>query len=385
MKKINLGNLNELNGPIPIHEYEKLAAETDKFSKDDINPILFGLYGEVGSIMATSKKYRREQNAYPFYKEAVEEEFGDTLWYFSALCRRLKIDLDQIFKSVFSETGINIISANDQVDASRSDVISPKQMVSLDKLLIEMGYCVGLILKNYNISSVVNQNLTLFVRLYIQAILIIGLNFDKVLKGNLIKTQGRFTNPRKDSLPEFDHGFPKNERLPRHLEIKITQDDSGKAILFWNNEQIGASLTDNIIESDGYRFHDVFHLANAAILHWSPTFRAIIKHKRKSDPIIDEAQDGGRAIAIEEGLSAWLFSYAKDFNYFEGHDNISFDALKTIQKFVLGFEVDKCPLYLWEKAVLDGYAVFRQVKENEGGIISLNLDDRVISYSPLAE
>ena len=39
---------------------------------------------------------------------------------------------------------------------------------------------------------------------------------------------------------------------------------------------------------------------------WSPTFRALIKQKRKSDPKVDDAQDGGRAIVVEEGLTAWV-------------------------------------------------------------------------------
>jgi hypothetical protein len=65
-----------------------------------------------------------------------------------------------------------------------------------------------------------------------------------------------------------------------------------------NGVFIGDPLTDNILDRDGYRFHDVFHFAHASILHWSPTFRALIKHKRKSDPVVDEAQDSGRAIVV---------------------------------------------------------------------------------------
>ncbi|MES9980436.1 MAG: hypothetical protein ABW107_16990, partial [Candidatus Thiodiazotropha sp. 6PLUC5] len=61
METINADNLNQLKGAIPLHEYERLIVETDRFSIEDINPILLGLYGEVGSIMATSKKYRREK------------------------------------------------------------------------------------------------------------------------------------------------------------------------------------------------------------------------------------------------------------------------------------------------------------------------------------
>ena len=30
---------------------------------------------------------------------------------------------------------------------------------------------------------------------------------------------------------------------------------------------------------------------------------------------MDEAQDGGRAIVVEEGLTAWIFSRAKELNF----------------------------------------------------------------------
>ena len=143
---------------------------------------------------------------------------------------------------------------------------------------------------------------------------------------------------------------------------------------------IGEPLTDNILDPDGYRFHDVFHFAHAAILHWSPVFRALIKQKRKSDPEIDEAQDGGRAIVVEEGLTAWIFSRAKHLNFFDGQDPISFDLLKTVQQFVQGYEVDACPLSLWERAILDGYKVFRKVRENNGGIVVGNRAARTIEY-----
>ena len=129
----------------------------------------------------------------------------------------------------------------------------------------------------------------------------------------------------------------------------------------------------------------MFHFSYAAILHWSPTFRALIKQKRKSDPIFDKTQDGGRAIVVEEGLTAWLFSYSKGLDYFEGHDGVSFDVLKTIQKFVQGYEVEKCPLKLWEDAILQGYAVFRQVRRNNGGIVVGDRKMRTLSYRSIGE
>lgn len=91
----------------------------------------------------------------------------------------------------------------------------------------------------------------------------------------------------------------------------------------WNGVFIGDPLSDNIADRDGYRFHDVFHFANAAVLHWSPTFRALIKHKRKSNQAVDEAQDSGRAIVIDEGLSAYIFSYAKQLDFFQEQNTVS--------------------------------------------------------------
>ena len=131
----------------------------------------------------------------------------------------------------------------------------------------------------------------------------------------------------------------------------------------WNGVFIGDPLTDNIPDPDGYRFHDVFHLSYAAILHWSPIFRKLIKQKRKSVPEVDEAQDGGRAAVVEEGLSAWIFSRAKHLDFFEGQTKLSFDLLKTVQEFIRGYEVEKCPLNLWEYAILEGYKVFREVRK----------------------
>ena len=161
---------------------------------------------------------------------------------------------------------------------------------------------------------------------------------------------------------------------------KSCNESPGKAICSGMAYSSGMRFRTNISEPDGYRFHDVFHLAHAAVLHWSPTFRALIKQKRKSDPHVDSTQDSGRAIVIEEGLTAWIFSRAKELEFFDGQDNVSFDLLKTIQQFVRGYEVEQCPLKLWEQAILQGYEVFRQLRDNQGGIVVGDREARSISY-----
>jgi len=202
---------------------------------------------------------------------------------------------------------------------------------------------------------------------------------------NLTKARGRFLDPDFALLPTFDGDCPEDERLPSKFEIRVARRASGASQLEWNGVFIGDPLTDNILDRDGYRYHDVFHLAYAAVLHWSPTFRALIKRKRKSNPVVDEAQDGGRAIVVEEGLTAWIFSRAKELDLFEGQESLSFDLLKTVQQFVRGYEVATCPLRLWERAILRGYEIFRQVRKQQGGVVIGDRNARTIRYEPPPE
>ena len=77
------------------------------------------------------------------------------------------------------------------------------------------------------------------------------------------------------------------------------------------------------------------------------------------------------AIVVEEGLTAWVFSRAKQLDFFERQTSLSFDLLKTVQQFVRGYEVEKCSLNLWENAILRGYEVFRpRLSDTAGGWVT---------------
>jgi len=371
--------MDDNTGTSFLQQYELSIEKTDRFSKDEITPILMGLYGEVGSIMATSKKFYREKKAYAGHRAAVEEEFGDAFWYLSALCRRLSINMESMFENTCSVTlpRYDIPGA----EGAKKSTVSKE----LDAALIDLGCATAQLLGDKENIIFLRKEVSNVARLYCSALKLTGLDFCKVVEGNLTKTLGRFSTPDPTKLEDFDASFPVDEQLPRFFEIHITQRRSGQSYLKWNGVFIGDPLTDNISKPDGYRFHDVFHMAHAAVLHWSPTFRALIKQKRKSNPAIDRDQDGGRAIVVEEGLTAWLFSYAQGLNNFEDHDRVSFDVLKIIQKFVHGYEVERCPLKLWEDAILQGYSVFRQVKKNNGGIVIGDRVNRTIRYRPIGE
>ena len=359
---------------------------TDKLPQDDLRSVLLGLFGEVGSVMATVKKLHREKESYPGYRHAVVEELGDVLWYFTALCRRLDVGIDDIFARVTADQGHDqIVAASDLVKGPISRLFVANDLPPLDSVLLGLGGAAAALLP---ITGPGEQNQTLlqaFAVNYLQAVQTARVPLAEVVRTNTDKARGRFLEPASASLPTFDGAFPPEERLPDHFNITITQRRSGQSYLQWNGVFIGDPLTDNIADTDGYRFHDVFHLAHAAILHWSPTFRALIKQKRKSDRKYDETQDGGRAIVVEEGLTAWIFSRAKEVEFFEGQNSLSVDLLKTVHQFVRGYEVETCPLKLWERAILEGYKVFREVRKNNGGVLVGDRRARTITYKSRAE
>lgn len=146
---------------------------------------------------------------------------------------------------------------------------------------------------------------------------------------------------------------------------------------------IGDRLTDNRSEPDDYRFHDVFHLAYAAVLGWSPVVRALFKVKRKSCPKIDENEDGARAILIEEGISTWCFNHGIQNGHFCGLKSLDYSLLKSVHALVKGYEVESRPLWQWETAILQGFRVFRELKKHRKGKVIADLDAHSICFERL--
>lgn len=367
-----------------IVDYERLTLETDRFKQEEMSHILLGLFGEVGGVMAAVKKLRREGTAFVGYRRAVEEEFGDALWYFAALCRRVRVPLHEVLAAVLSNCDYQFcMAAAGDPPGAISRIASPQPSGTFDEMLLALGGKASELLVFTKEAPDSQARLTAFADAYLRALNCAGISFSEVASANVRKVRGRFLEPDRAELPDFDASFPEEERLPREFEIVIRQRAGGQSVLEMNGVVIGDPLTDNIADRDGYRFHDVFHFAHAAVMHWSPTFRALIKRKRKNDPVVDETQDSGRAIVVEEGLSAFVFSHAKTLAFFKGQSSLSFDLLKTVRQFVDGYEVEVCPLKLWEDAILQGYDVFRRVEKDGGGVVRGDRNRRKLEFRPL--
>lgn len=218
-----------------------------------------------------------------------------------------------------------------------------------------------------------------------------GLDLNDVARANIEKTQARWGmakgNPSVGAR-RFDDAFLASERFPRQFRARFTErmyDGKMRAIVTVNDRQMGQELTDNAYEPDGYRFHDVFHLACVAVLGWSPVTRRNLGLKRRSNLQVDEVEDGGRAIVTEEGISALVFAYAADHNALDGISTVDYSLLKAIRIMTAKFEVGVCTTGEWEAAILTAYRVWKEIAESRGGDVALDLDRRTMEIVRLTD
>lgn len=137
-------------GSLLLSEYAAEVAATDVLGSTDFNPVLQGLYGEVGGIMSTAKKHVREKSAYPGFRLAAEEEFGDTLWYLAAICRRMQVPLEEIFTEAANHGNFkNVGAASDIATGVLAYIAIPvAPSISLDATLVRLGQAAAALLGN---------------------------------------------------------------------------------------------------------------------------------------------------------------------------------------------------------------------------------------------
>jgi NTP pyrophosphatase (non-canonical NTP hydrolase) len=372
-----------VNRRLTAAEFERRAAASDQLA-NDMDTALLGLVGEVGSLVSALKKKRRDTDGFLGYHDSVLEELGDVLWYVSAVARRGGTSL--------ADALARATSICQQADVTLGK-LAPRSADSLDerafeRALLELAGEAGDLAKRFvgaayrNNVDALREDLVKFLRPLGRAAAAAEASLDLAGWKNIAKTEDRWPTDRKFP-PLFDEGLHVDEQLPRLLCVQIYEREvNGKKFVFQKSGGVllGDRLTDNHLPEDDYRFHDVFHLAHAAVLGWSPTTRALLKIKRKSLPKIDENEDGARANLIEEGLATWIFETAKRHQFFANTPQLGLDLLKAVKNFVRGYEADQLPLWLWERAILQGYAVFRELQFHRRGIAIADLGRRELRF-----
>lgn len=231
----------------------------------------------------------------------------------------------------------------------------------------------------------------------------LGRDLDTIAAENLAKVAELWA-VELPSVSTFDDRFPDEQSLPRRFTVRFAEDTSGvgrvrmhphddalrrRLVRFREvkqsklpADQIGDVIDDNAHDDIGYRFHDVIHLAHAAVLGWSPVFRSLIGAKRKDDDESDRVEDGARAIAIEEGIAAFVFNYAqaRDFR-FDGQQ-LDWELVKHLRRTVRGLEVEGLPAIAWGRAYEMAFSTFLALREAGGGLVTVDLDERTLTFAP---
>jgi NTP pyrophosphatase (non-canonical NTP hydrolase) len=392
--------LAALPAALSVSQYQALASGTDLTARRGVRKLdfpLLGLFGEIGSLLSELKKKQRDTVSYSGYEKSVVEELGDVLWYFSNLATRAGITVSEMAQHVRDELE-NVGKAGKQTGDIKFAALQPDLKPSgpgaqdaFEATLMRLAGEAGTLVADFSAGRInrnpdlLSAHMTSIFRALIDASNEAHVSLAEAAHRNLGKIFDRW--PQKHVYPElFDEGDDPAEQLPRRIEMQIferTVNSQTYVFLRRNGVNIGDRLTDNKLEKDDYRFHDVFHLANAAILGWSPVLRALFRVKRKSRPQLDEAEDGARAILIEEGISTWVFNHASKLEDFEKLKSLDYGLLKAVRELVSGYEAERCPLWLWEEAILKGYEMFRLLRKHRGGTIVADLTKRTITFTKM--
>jgi len=216
------------------------------------------------------------------------------------------------------------------------------------------------------------------------------LSLSEIAGQNLAKVGDRWRRPDQ-TRTLYDEHLPENQRLPRRFEYGFEQqsiDGVEKMVLVDRlaGGATGAALTDNAYEDDGYRFHDVVHLAFAACLGWSPVLRKLLRMKKqlvhRTPREVDEVEDGGRAQVIEEAIVAAAYVYAANHSYLDGADAVDWQLLRHIKQLTSHVEVRNRTAKEWNDALLLGFSVWRRLREHGAGTARGDLLAGTIEFIP---
>jgi NTP pyrophosphatase (non-canonical NTP hydrolase) len=314
-----------------ISEYQRATRETSHLRlggpQSAVVPML-GLASETGSILNVYKKYLRDGIDIAANREFLHEELGDLLWYISAVATACDLDLESIAQSNLRRTRDRYIT-----EQPRSQFLA---LPTLDE--------------RYPLQERFPRNL------------ILGFT-ERVLPSGRAAAVMTLISAEPNQFP----GGP------------ITR-GNGQVAGFTIGASIGDPLTDNSRRTDAYRFHDAIHLGFMAVLGWSPTIRAQLRLKRKSNLETDEVEDGARAIFAEEGLAAVLSRLAKRRAGLISETSIDGEVIDVAKAATADLEAESLPGWLWRNAISQGFRAMHLLAENGGGYLVANLDERTLTY-----
>lgn len=128
-------------------------------------------------------------------------------------------------------------------------------------------------------------------------------------------------------------------------------------------------------ESDGFRWHDLYHLSNFAILGWSAVCKAMLRLDDNQSP--SSGMMGMRAALLEEALIARFYT--------EISSNVDAEtAAKRLGRLAhrLSFQtkIQEITPENWSMSFLTGYRLMSEAKTFGGGKLRVDVNESVISF-----
>lgn len=382
--------------------YVEQAQRSNQFkgTSEEIRNLRFGYFGQVGSLMSAVKRSKRDFRGGSVI-EFAREEIGDALWYLCALAVTTGVTSEELGLTCLRELHERFDAPSHAVWPTPTfrqadGVIAAQRDADLGDVadvLREVAYQAGVLLhadepqRDFRCHPHPDKQLGKLAAGLALAAERCGTTLEAAAEYNLVKTKRRWPGDDPVPHPLLDEKYDEHEQFPRTFTVQFVERGTpDRPIVTQSIERVfvGDSLTDNIADGDGYRFHDVFHLAYVAHLGWSPVIRSLLKRKRKSDKKVDENEDGARAQIIEEGIATWIFNHAKDYKFYPEVKvgQLDHELLKQVDQMVRGYEVAKVPMWQWERAILSGMEVFRNLLANHGGSVTVNMMNRRLDYTP---
>lgn len=422
-----------------VQEYDAFVRQTDLFAtrqaQDRERVAILGLAGEIGSLVSAAKKQLLEELRFEQPTAEIREELGDIIWYCFSLAQAHNAKPINIFTRDIANlkkymSGGDEASRKIQAALTRSKVTEfleaadrfPRtetmEFADYQKLafltartegLMLMGVCLAVlgqlaaeVLRQLLPASELDLNRTLpdrdvndilgEVAWHVAAMAsLMGLSLDDLAEDNRRKVD--FRSNRSIRTPWHDLECGEDQRLPTRFDIVFVTVAPGRSRMYWNGRQLGDELTDNAHDADGYRFHDVMHLALAAKLGWSPVLRKLMKRKRKDFPMIDEVEDGARAQIVEELVVKAIHAEGErvaranqpgaedvDLRLFQKRADITYRFLGDLHRYVDGLEAAANRFWEWEEAILLGSSMYRDLRTHGQGTVSIDREAGTMSY-----
>lgn len=179
--------------------------------------------------------------------------------------------------------------------------------------------------------------------------------------------------------------YPIYEQIPQEIDI-IFISNNDISISIWVRTDFNhlICLIPEVYNwtkhDDGYKWHHIFHIALLVNLGWSPVIRNLLGLKRRSNITIEKTEDSPRPHIIEEGILSYIFQLYLRNRLFTNENTIKKDVRDFINKYTQNLEVSKVENNLWNKAIIEGFKYWNLLKINNGGVIKLNMSNKIIDF-----